>query len=152
MSSHWWTRFYLRIVMDLAFYAVKWMTEWLLLTVVQLFVKFADVEEYLGSSSHRSLCLWIGAMEIQEIHCFWLHTLKRATLKLVLMIAKTVVLWYIKVLIRGLFGDRAWPSFCLIYTHLHPLLHNSHSSDLFPLVLWDIIKVNKVYGQDHEIS
>jgi len=38
--------------------------------VLWLSVKFTDVEEYFGSSFHRSLCLWIGAMEIQEILCF----------------------------------------------------------------------------------
>jgi len=39
-------------------------------SVWQLFFKFADAEEYFGSSSLRSLYLLIGAMEIQGIRCF----------------------------------------------------------------------------------
>jgi len=46
------------------------------LTVI---LTFSDVEEYFGSSFHRSFQLWIWAMVTLEILCSWRHTLRRVT-------------------------------------------------------------------------
>jgi len=58
--------FYVHIVTCFRLLCSEMKTE----SVWQLFFKFADAEEYFGSSFLRSLYLLIGAMEIQGIRCF----------------------------------------------------------------------------------